>query len=99
MTGRVGDRIVVESERVGQPTREGEILEVLEGLSGVGYRVRWSDGHESLFRPSVGSARIVPSKGKRAATPKGKRAPAPKGKRAPAPKAKRAPAPKGKRSV
>jgi glycosyltransferase involved in cell wall biosynthesis len=27
--GRVGDVIVVESEKVGQPTRSGEILEVL----------------------------------------------------------------------
>lgn len=60
MTGRVGDRIVVESETVGTPTREGEILEVIEGAVSVRYRVRWSDGHESIFTPSVGSARIVP---------------------------------------
>ncbi|MBI4258935.1 MAG: DUF1918 domain-containing protein [Actinobacteria bacterium] len=61
MTGTVGDRIVVESEQVGTPTREGEILEVTEGDLGVRYRVRWSDGHVSVFRPSAGSAIIVPT--------------------------------------
>ncbi|HZP90355.1 MAG TPA: DUF1918 domain-containing protein [Actinomycetota bacterium] len=60
MTGMVGDRIIVESEAVGQPTREGEILEVIEGEVGLRYRVRWADGHESVFTPSGGSARIVP---------------------------------------
>jgi hypothetical protein len=60
MQGKAGDRIVVESESVGIPDREGEILEVIEGSVGVRYRVRWVDGHESVFIPSVGSARIVP---------------------------------------
>ena len=60
MTQKVGDRIVVESEQVGQPTREGEILEIIEGAVNLRYRVRWADGHESIFTPSVGSARIVP---------------------------------------
>ncbi|HSL14702.1 MAG TPA: DUF1918 domain-containing protein [Actinomycetota bacterium] len=59
MTANVGDRIVVESESVGQPTREGEILEVISGEIGVRYRVRWLDGHDSIFTPSGGSARIV----------------------------------------
>jgi Domain of unknown function (DUF1918) len=55
----VGDRIVVESERVGTPSREGEILEVIETANGAHYRVRWEDGHETGFWPSAGSARIV----------------------------------------
>jgi hypothetical protein len=59
MTAKVGDRIVVESETVGQPIREGEILEVLEGEVGIRYRVRWEDGHETIFTPSGGSARII----------------------------------------
>jgi hypothetical protein len=60
MNANVGDRIVVESEAVGTPTREGEILEVIEGEMGVRFRVRWADGHETVFTPSGGSARIVP---------------------------------------
>jgi hypothetical protein len=61
---------------VGTPTREGEILEVITGSVGVAYRVRWVDGHESVFTPSVGSATIVPSKGRSrgAAAPRPKRA-------------------------
>jgi hypothetical protein len=60
MQGNVGDRIVVESESVGTPTREGEILEVIEGTVSLRYRVRWADGHETVFTPSVGSAKILP---------------------------------------
>jgi len=62
MEGKRGDKIVVESEQVGTPGREGEILEVIEGTVRLAYRVRWADGHESVFTPSVGSARILPSK-------------------------------------
>jgi len=61
MEGNVGDGILVESESVGTPTREGEILEVIEGSVSVRCRVRWTDGHESVFTPRVGSARIVPA--------------------------------------
>jgi len=59
MIGKVGDRIVVESERVGSPAREGTILEVIESASSRRYRVRWDDGHETTFLPYAGSARIV----------------------------------------
>jgi len=59
MIARVGDRIVVESERVGQAAREGVILEVMEASYGIRYRVRWDDDHESTIRPSAGSARII----------------------------------------
>ncbi len=62
-----GDRIVVESEQVGSPTREGEILDVIERPGGARYRVRWADGHESVFTPSVGSATVVPRRGRRKA--------------------------------
>ncbi|HXQ95348.1 MAG TPA: DUF1918 domain-containing protein [Candidatus Acidoferrales bacterium] len=61
MGAKAGDRIVVESERVGIPSREGAILEVVESATGHHYRVRWDDGHEGGFWPSAGSARIVPA--------------------------------------
>ena len=61
MTGQVGDRIVVESEKVGRAPREGEILEVFESATGTNYRVRWADGHESEFRPAAGSCQIIPA--------------------------------------
>jgi len=59
MVGKIGDRIVVESERVGKPAREGVILAVEDGPNGTTYQVRWEDGHESSLRPAAGSARIV----------------------------------------
>jgi hypothetical protein len=57
--GKVGDRVIVESERIGRPAREGEILEVLGAGEGVHYRARWEDGHESTFFPSAGSVTII----------------------------------------
>lgn len=58
MEAETGDRILVEAETVGQPEREGEVLEVVEGATQVTYRVRWSDGHESLFTPAAGALRV-----------------------------------------
>jgi hypothetical protein len=62
MEARVGDRIVIESERVGQADRSGVITEILPSATGMRhYLVRWDDGHESDIRPSAGSARIIPA--------------------------------------
>ena len=60
MTSRTHDRIIVESQKVGLPAREGDILEIIEASYGTRYRVAWDDGHESTFRPG-GSARVVPA--------------------------------------
>jgi hypothetical protein len=32
----------------------GDIVEVVSGHDSVRYRVRWADGHESLFTPGTG---------------------------------------------
>jgi len=61
MGAKAGSRIVVESEQVGTPPREGEILEIVKGEVGVRYRVRWTDGHETLFTPGPGNVQIVPA--------------------------------------
>ena len=61
MTAHVGDRIVVESEKVVQPSREGVIEEVLQERP-ARMRVRWDDGHSSIISPTDGAARIVPAK-------------------------------------
>ena len=54
MPVNVGDRIVVESEKVGAPPRRGEVIAV----SGTLLTVRWETGHESTFVPSAGSLRV-----------------------------------------
>lgn len=56
---RRGDVIVVDSPQVGSPPREGEVLSVIHGSVTVSYRVRWTDGHESLITPSAGTLTVV----------------------------------------
>lgn len=63
MDAKVGDRILVDSEHVGTPPREGQILEVISGELSPRFRVRWADGHETLFSPGSGAARVVPEAG------------------------------------
>lgn len=57
MRPQTGDQIVVESERVQQPGRRGVIEEVLQEEP-PRFRVRWDDGHTTVFAPSAGAARI-----------------------------------------
>lgn len=62
---KTGDRIVVEGAHVGQARREGEVLEVMPGeheREREHYRVRWDDGHESIYFPS-NDCRLVGSPG------------------------------------
>lgn len=49
----VGDEIVVESNQLGSPPRKGLVLEVLGEGDHAHYRVRWEDGHESVFFPGT----------------------------------------------
>lgn len=67
---KVGDRVSIDSLKVGQPRRAGTVQRVEQGLSGVRYLVRWEDGHESFFSPSGGNL-IVERRG-RASASKGK---------------------------
>jgi hypothetical protein len=46
-----GDVLVIAGHRVGEAERSAEILEVLGEAPNERYRVRWSDGHESVLRP------------------------------------------------
>lgn len=53
-----GDRIMVESEKVGVGPRTG----VVTGVDSTMVRVRWEDGHESSFVPAAGSMRVIGEK-------------------------------------
>lgn len=54
MQAVVGDRIVVKGHRVGEPDRDGRVLEVRGHDGEPPYVVRWeSDGHEGLFFPGA----------------------------------------------
>jgi hypothetical protein len=52
MKAEVGDRITLESNRVGGGTRTGEVVEVISREAGEHYRIRWEDGHETVLFPS-----------------------------------------------
>jgi hypothetical protein len=58
-TATKGDRISVDSQKAGDPAREGTILEVIERDYGTSYRVQWDDGHETTFRPTAGTLHAV----------------------------------------
>jgi hypothetical protein len=57
----VGAVIEVHEHRLGEKPRTGEILEVLGESGHEHYRVRWDDGHESIFYPG-GDATIRQAK-------------------------------------
>lgn len=57
---RVGDQIVVDSDQLGHPPRRGEVIEVLGEVETRHYRVRWDDGHESIFFPGSSSHVVHP---------------------------------------
>jgi hypothetical protein len=67
MTAKIGDKIIVESEKAGQPGREGKVEEVVRD-DPPRYRVRWTDGRTTIFAPTAGVARIEPKKRKKATT-------------------------------
>jgi hypothetical protein len=52
MDAQVGDRLVVQGNQVGTPHRGGTVVEVLGTPAARRYRVRWDDGHETVFFPS-----------------------------------------------
>jgi hypothetical protein len=58
MAASVGDRIVIESERAGQPGRSGRVEQVL-GENPLRMRVRWDDGRTSILAPSAGTAQFT----------------------------------------
>ena len=64
LEGRKGDLVIVSGHRVGEGERFAEILEVLGEPESRHYRVRWDDGHESVFYPG-GDATIRPTKRRR----------------------------------
>ena len=52
---QVGDRVVLESEKVGQQSQTG----VVTGTHGHLLHVRWDSGKESSLIPSAGSLQVI----------------------------------------
>jgi hypothetical protein len=52
---KVGDRVKLETESTERPPRMGVIEEVVRGAASPRYRIRWDDGHESVYTPAAGA--------------------------------------------
>ncbi len=52
IVGKPGDEIVIAGHSVGVGANTGVIEEVLGEPGHPHYRVRWEDGHESVYYPS-----------------------------------------------
>ena len=59
-----GDRVQVESESTERPPRTGVVEEVVHGTADPRYRIRWDDGHETVYTPAAGALKPAkPAKG------------------------------------
>jgi Domain of unknown function (DUF1918) len=54
---KTGERVEVESESTDRPARKGVIEEVVRETPSPRYRIRWDDGHESIYTPAAGALR------------------------------------------
>jgi hypothetical protein len=57
MVFEVGKRVVAESELTDRRPRPGVVEEVLRGDPSPRYRIRWDDGHETIYTPASGALR------------------------------------------
>ena len=54
-----GDHVVAEAEATGRAARHGVIEEVVRDDPRARYRIRWDDGHESIYTPADGALRLA----------------------------------------
>ncbi len=57
MAFEAGERVVAESESTDRRPRPGVVEEVLRGDPSPRYRIRWDDGHETIYAPASGALR------------------------------------------
>ena len=74
MAFEVGNRVVAEAESTNRQPRPGVVEEVLRGDPSPRYRIRWDDGHESIYTPAGGALRAERrGKGQRSAASRERR--------------------------
>lgn len=57
MDAAIGDHFVIKKRKLGRSRRRGEVIEILGSLFSARqhFRVRWDDGHESIYIPGPGA--------------------------------------------
>ena len=58
MEFRVGAKVIAESESTQRAPRRGVVEEVLRAEPRPRLRIRWDDGHESIYSPADGALRV-----------------------------------------
>ena len=61
MALQVGDKVEEQARSTERASRTGVIEEVVRGDPSPRYRIRWDDGHESVYAPAAGSLHKVPA--------------------------------------
>jgi Domain of unknown function (DUF1918) len=56
---KVGNRVELESESTERSPRTGVIVEVVREAPSARYRIRWDDGHETIYTPAAGALRAT----------------------------------------
>jgi hypothetical protein len=68
MEMRAGDHVEQQARSTSRSGRTGIISEVLRGDPAPRYRIRWDDGHESVYTPAAGALVRVRSRRSRRTT-------------------------------
>jgi hypothetical protein len=55
VTLQPGDRVEEQARSTEHPAKTGTIEEVIRDDASPRYRIRWDDGHESMYTPAGGS--------------------------------------------
>jgi Domain of unknown function (DUF1918) len=55
MTFSRGDRVLAEAESTERAARRGVVEEVVRDDPHPRYRIRWNDGHETIYTPAAGA--------------------------------------------
>ena len=63
MAFAIGTSVVAQSQSTTRGPRPGVIEEVLRGDPSPRYRVRWDDGHETIYAPASGTLQAQPRPG------------------------------------
>ncbi len=59
-----GDHVLVEAETTSRAPRRGVVAEILRDEPHPRYRIRWNDGHESIYTPDAGALKLAePARG------------------------------------
>jgi len=57
---QVGDKVEEQARSTERATRRGVIDEIVHGDPSPRYRIRWDDGHESVYTPAAGGLHKLP---------------------------------------